>query len=86
MHSHPLHVSYREALLIDPGCTIAAEGLAAALTDEGTRIKLLGQGEAAYLKYKEASQICPRTFSDLSKFASCLLKEAWLTRRCKFED
>ncbi|EKX44470.1 hypothetical protein GUITHDRAFT_109591 [Guillardia theta CCMP2712] len=50
---------YREALSIDPNCTIAAEGLATALTDEGTRLKLLGQGDASYLKYKEASQICP---------------------------
>jgi len=49
---------YRRALELDPGFTLACEGLATALTDEGTRLKLLGQTDRAMSKYREASRVC----------------------------
>ncbi len=50
---------YRRALAVDASCEIAAEGLATALTDEGTRLKLAGQADLAYAKYEEASLVMP---------------------------
>ena len=49
---------YRRALEIDPGYKLAGEGLATALTDEGTRFKLLGQSDQAMSKYREAARVC----------------------------
>jgi len=50
---------YRRALELDPEYSLAAEGMATGLTDEGTRLKLLGQIDDAMLKYKEAVRVCP---------------------------
>lgn len=51
-------VLYRRALDLDPSYVLASEGMATALTDEGTRLKLLGQTDAAMSKYREASSVC----------------------------
>jgi protein O-GlcNAc transferase len=50
---------YRRALDLEPGHKLASEGLATALTDEGTRLKLLGQADEAMSKYTEAVSLCP---------------------------
>ncbi len=50
---------YRKALTADPQCMLAAEGLATLLTDEGTKLKLAGQPDMGFAKYKEAAQLFP---------------------------
>ena len=50
---------YRKALRVDPQCMLAAEGLATLLTDEGTKLKLAGQADLGFAKYKEAAQLYP---------------------------
>ena len=50
---------YRRARELDPSFELASEGLARALTDEGTRLMVLGQADEAMSKYTEASQVCP---------------------------
>ncbi|KAJ1475238.1 hypothetical protein T484DRAFT_1829194 [Baffinella frigidus] len=49
----------RQALILSPGHTLAAESLATALTDEGTRLKVAGFAGLAFEKYAEAAQVWP---------------------------
>eukprot|EP00291_Cryptomonas_curvata_P029734 CAMPEP_0172213218 /NCGR_PEP_ID=MMETSP1050-20130122/37465_1 /TAXON_ID=233186 /ORGANISM="Cryptomonas curvata, Strain CCAP979/52" /LENGTH=787 /DNA_ID=CAMNT_0012894015 /DNA_START=137 /DNA_END=2497 /DNA_ORIENTATION=- len=50
---------YRRALEVEPGCPLAAEGLASAWVDEGTRLKNAGQTALATAKYRAAAAVCP---------------------------
>jgi tetratricopeptide (TPR) repeat protein len=52
-------ILYRKALRVDARCMLAAEGLATLLTDEGTKLKLAGQPDLSFAKYKEAAQLYP---------------------------
>jgi protein O-GlcNAc transferase len=50
---------FRRALKREASHKLASESLATALTDEGTRLKLLAQSDDALSNYREAARVCP---------------------------